>query len=168
MPREPRHNATLRSFENENQFFFVLFIGAGLMLISPKLNTPRGIRNNNPANLKKNGVDWLGLSEKQTDSTFYQFKEPKFGIRAAARVLKTYETHHYINTVRGIINRWAPTNENNTESYINHVASVLGVQPDQEISVNSYLVPLTEAIILHENGVQPYTMAQIVEGVSLA
>ena len=143
-------------------------IGAGLLMFSPKINAPRGIRNNNPGNLENNGIDWVGLSASQTDSRFYQFTEPKYGIRALARVLKTYESKYGLNTVRGIINRWAPDHENNTEAYVNHVASVLKVDPDQSIPVSAYLVPLTEAIILHENGMNPYSFDEIVEGVSLA
>lgn len=138
------------------------------MLISPKLTKPRGIRNNNAGNLENNGIQWLGLSPVQTDSRFYQFIEPKYGIRALARVLKNYQALHGINTAQGVIDRWAPPHENNTASYVAHVSSVLGVQKDQPINIDAYLVPLTEAIILHENGVQPYSMAEIVEGVSLA
>ncbi len=37
--------------------------------------TPRGVRNNNPGNIKKNNVRWLGLSEEQNDDTFFQFTD---------------------------------------------------------------------------------------------
>ena len=47
---------------------------------------PRGIRNNNPGNIKKNGVDWDGLSEEQTDNTFFQFDDPVYGIRALTKI----------------------------------------------------------------------------------
>tara|TARA_R110001599_G_scaffold287356_2_gene489915 strand:+ start:9600 stop:10061 length:462 start_codon:yes stop_codon:yes gene_type:complete len=152
----------------KNSFFFALAIGAGLLMYSKKLNLPRGIRNNNPGNLENNGIDWVGLSSTQTDSRFYQFSDPKYGIRALARTLKTYESSYGINTVEGIINRWAPPHENNTNSYIDHVASVLGVRRDQSFVVSLNLVPLVESIILHENGSNPYSMDQIVEGVLLA
>ena len=137
-------------------------------MLSPKLTLPRGIRNNNPGNLENNGINWVGLSSSQTDSRFYQFTDAKYGIRALARVLKTYERKYGLNTVEGIINRWAPAHENNTDSYIEHVSSVLGVRRDQPFDVSQNLVPLTEAIILHENGSNPYSMDKIVEGVMLA
>jgi hypothetical protein len=37
---------------------------------------PRGIRNNNPGNIKKNSVDWNGLvpEDEQTDNTFLYLK----------------------------------------------------------------------------------------------
>lgn len=138
------------------------------MMLSSKVSAPRGIRNNNPGNLENNGINWVGLSSSQTDSRFYQFTEPKYGIRALARVLKTYERQYGLNTVEGIINRWAPPHENNTDSYIDHVASVLGVKRNQPFDVSQNLVQLAEAIIIHENGVNPYPMDTIIDGVMMA
>ncbi|MFV1873479.1 MAG: structural protein [Oleiphilus sp.] len=138
------------------------------MMLSSKVSAPRGIRNNNPGNLENNGINWVGLSSSQADSRFYQFTEPKYGIRALARVLKTYESKYGLNTVEGIINRWAPDFENNTDAYIQHVSSVLGVKRSQPFDVSKNLVQLVEAIIIHENGSNPYSMDKIVEGVMLA
>lgn len=136
-------------------------------MVQTKLK-PRGIRNNNPGNLENNGIDWVGLSSAQNDPRFYQFSEPKYGIRALARTLKTYYEKYGINTIEGIVHRWAPAHENNTQSYISHVSQVLNVEPDQPFQVTAYLVPLAEAIIIHENGYNPYSMAEIEQGVSLA
>lgn len=149
------------------RFWLLGVIGIGGLLMLD-MSKPRGIRNNNPGNLEKNGIDWQGLSSTQTDPRFYQFQSPIFGIRALARVLKTYQSRHGINTVRGVIERWAPPFENNTDSYVSHVASVLGVLPDEPINVEAYLMPLAEAIIVHENGQNPYSMELIEKGVSLA
>ena len=151
------------------KFNYLMLVGVVLMLL-PRLqkDLPRGIRNNNAGNLENNGIDWEGLSSNQTDSRFYQFDSPVMGIRALARTLKTYQSKYNIVTVSDIIDRWAPPNENDTEAYKHHVASILGVNQYEVIDVNKYLVPLTESIILHENGVQPYPMSLIVEGVSLA
>lgn len=146
----------------------LVLLGLSLFMLSTSSKTPRGIRNNNPGNLEKNGIDWQGLSLVQDDSRFYQFATPVWGIRALARVLKTYESKYGLNTITDIINRWAPPHENNTESYINHVAQLLGVGPHEPFEVADKLVLLTEAIILHENGENPYSMDTIVEGVSLA
>jgi hypothetical protein len=139
-----------------------------VLVVTAIKQVPRGIRNNNAGNLEKNGIQWQGLADQQTDSRFYQFKTPVYGIRALARVLKTYADGHGINTVRGVIERWAPSHENNTDSYVNHVASVLGVNPDETINLHHYLMPLTEAIIIHENGYNPYSLELISEGVQLA
>ncbi|TMO20470.1 structural protein P5, partial [Pseudoalteromonas sp. S4492] len=70
-------------------------------------------------------------------------------------------------TVGEIINTWAPPHENNTTAYINSVASKLGVEPETRISRQEY-PELIAAIILHENGRQPYTMDTINAGVALA
>jgi hypothetical protein len=36
--------------------------------------TPRGIRNNNPGNLRRNSDPWQGLAERQGDVEFFTFK----------------------------------------------------------------------------------------------
>ena len=55
---------------------------------------PRGIRNNNPGNIRKSNVKWQGLAAEQTDGAFYQFTRPEYGIRALCRVAKK---HHEEN-----------------------------------------------------------------------
>lgn len=129
--------------------------------------TPRGIRNNNPGNIR-HGDKWQGLSAAQTDSDFCQFKTPEHGIRAMARILMNYERRYGLDTVRKIIGRWAPATENNTEAYVEHVARVLGVGTDQIISVADVLPDLVRVIIRHENGQNPYTSVQIANGVAMA
>lgn len=131
-------------------------------------NAPRGIRNNNPGNLENNGIAWQGLSAAQTDSRFYQFDSAEYGIRALARTLKTYNSKYGLNTVEQIINRWAPPHENNTVSYVDHVAKLLGVLPNEPININDHLVTLTRAIIEHENGLVPYDQETIKSGVMMA
>jgi hypothetical protein len=85
-----------------------------------------------------------------------------------ARVLTNYERLHGLNTVAGIIGRWAPPVENDTHSYVGAVARRLGVNPDEPIDLAAHLPALMAAIIHHENGRQPYTVAQIHEGISRA
>lgn len=129
---------------------------------------PRGIRNNNPGNIEYTGTEWQGLDDPKHDGRFMRFVDPVYGIRALARVLSNYQKLHGINTVRGIINRWAPPHENNTDSYINHVASYLGVGADEPINVTDHLQSLVTVITKHENGQQPYSNSQINEGISKA
>lgn len=144
-------------------------IGIGLLVLPQRgSDVPRGIRNNNPGNIRKSGSDWLGKIDNGTDAAFEQFSHPVYGIRALARTLSNYQRIHGLNTVREIINRWAPPVENKTGAYIEHVASVLGVRPDEHIDVTAHLVPLVTTIIRHENGVQPYSRSLIEQGVALA
>lgn len=81
---------------------------------------PRGIRNNNPLNIRK-GVSWHGLRDFATDKEFCEFKTMALGFRAAFLTLITYYTSHDCQTLEQIINRWAPPQENDTQSYIHHV-----------------------------------------------
>lgn len=129
--------------------------------------TPRGIRNHNPGNIR-HGNNWQGLSSEQHDSDFCTFTTPEYGIRAMCKILLTYERRHHLNTVRGIISRWAPPCENHTESYIQAVANALGVHPDTPINVAEELPALIPAIIHHENGKQPYDLITIKRGIHMA
>lgn len=80
---------------------------------------PRGIRNNNPGNIR-HGANWLGLNTngQDIDSSFCVFTAPVYGIRALAKVLINYKRIHGLNTVRQIVSRYAPPNENQTTAYI--------------------------------------------------
>lgn len=128
----------------------------------------RGIRNNNPGNIRHSATRWQGMSNQQTDPAFVQFEAPEYGIRALSKLLDTYATKYNLNTVRGIIARYAPASENNTAAYSAAVAGALGVSPDALIDVQARKAELVQAIIKHENGAQPYSIAQITTGVSMA
>jgi hypothetical protein len=119
---------------------------------------PRGVRNNNPGNLR-HGDDWQGLSASQGDAAFCQFDDPVYGLRALMRVLVNYRRKadaqgKRIVTIRQAINRWAPPNENNTNAYVNTVARRLGVDPDAPVDWSGVemLIGMARAIVTHENG----------------
>ncbi|MDP3859019.1 MAG: hypothetical protein Q8Q73_14800 [Stagnimonas sp.] len=137
------------------------------------LTSPRGIRNNNPGNLRP-GPAWLGLAAPASDGGpgggYARFTSPYYGIRALAINLRNYDKKHGLRTVRGVINRWAPPVENNTSAYVTAVAKALGVGPDATINTAdpAVLAKLVTAIIKHENGQQPYTDAEILTGVKAA
>ena len=95
--------------------------------------TPRGIRNNNPGNIK-HGDTWEG-EIKSTDRTFEQFKDAEHGIRAIGVLLRTYNTKYNLDTIDGIISRWAPKSENQTQNYINFVSKQLGVRPTTKLNL---------------------------------
>lgn len=118
---------------------------------------PRGVRNRNPGNLRK-GDDWRGLSEDQTDKDFCIFTAPLWGIRALVRVLLNYQRKRQLHTIRQIINRWAPPNENDTGAYVDAVTKHVHVIADSPVNLEDRVTMflLVEAIIQHENGIQPY------------
>ena len=130
----------------------------------------RGLRNNNPGNIRKSATKWQGMADDQPDPAFITFTTAQFGIRAMARILINYQDVHDINTVRGVVARWAPPVENDTGSYVDSVCQRTGFDADQQLNMQSYddLMPLVCAIILHENGKQPYPQAIIDEGLKLA
>lgn len=132
--------------------------------------TPRGIRNNNPGNIRHNSDPWQGLAERQSDVEFFTFKDPIYGIRALARTLIAYQDKHSLRSIRQILNRWAPPVENNTNAYVRAVATQTGFDADQSLDMHNFdqLKPLIEAIIQHENGQQPYSDTQLTKGLVLA
>ena len=141
-----------------------LFLSSGGLL---GWNMIRGLRNNNPGNLRRTSDNWQGLDLVQTDSEFFQFMNPKMGIRALAKTLRTYQDRHGLRTVRKIISRWAPSSENDTEAYIMSVAGQLDVNPSQILHRDKYLKPLVKAIIKHENGMNPYREVTINEAIAM-
>ncbi|HRD65706.1 MAG TPA: hypothetical protein PKY50_06075 [Candidatus Competibacter sp.] len=138
----------------------------------------RGIRNNNPGNIDRQpGVRWQGQSADQSgDSRFVVFDAPKWGIRAIARVLITYQDKRRakdgskIDTIREIVDRWAPPVENDTGAYAEHVAKLTQIGIDDTLDVYDYatLRALVAAIITHENGFNPYDADTLDAGLKLA
>lgn len=115
----------------------------------------RGLRNNNPGNLKRTKDAWQGKIPfpQSKDATFEQFKEIKFGIRAMLKDL-IHDINKGKNTVNALINEYAPSSENDTKAYILNVCKTLGVQPNQKLTmINSkFLVILARAIMKVELG----------------
>jgi hypothetical protein len=136
----------------------------GALILGGIMNTkPRGIRNNNAGNIRGSDLfTWKGEIGRD-DKDFVIFDTPENGLRALARTLRTYRNNHGINTIEGIIHRYAPPSENITSSYAEHAASALGLPLDATLSESDY-PDLMRVIIKHENGMQPYTDAQIMEG----
>lgn len=131
---------------------------------------PRGVRNNNPGNIRRTADPWQGLAPDQTDEVFFVFAQAKWGIRALARILITYQDKHGCRTVRDIVSRWAPATENDTRSYIAAVADACAVDPDQGIDVHRHAdaKALVEAIIAHECANYGYPASVIDAGMVLA
>lgn len=125
----------------------------GCVMILRDKQKPRGIRNNNPLNIRVSGDNWQGATGD--DGAFVQFDSPVKGVRAGARILKNYRDKYGLNSVSGIISRWAPPLENDTASYIKSVARKVLVDENQPLSESDY-PNLIRAMIYHENGIQPY------------
>ena len=100
-----------------------------------------------------------------TDHTFEQFTEMKWGVRAAFIVLRNYIKRHKQNTVRKIITRWAPQNENTTQAYIATVCQRANLKADEPISWDNtcQMIALLLAMCYVENG-REISLDDAVEG----
>lgn len=117
--------------------------------------TPRGIRNNNPLNIRI-GNTWLGEVPNPTDSDFEQFVSVRYGLRAAFVILRRYIRRYGRNTPAKIIRAWAPAVENNTQRYIEVVCKRSLIAPDEVIvyADKKTMVRLVKAMAFVECGVQ--------------
>lgn len=129
---------------------------------------PRGLRNNNPLNIRI-GNTWLGEKVNPTDNEFEEFVSLAYGVRAAFVILRRYIRRYKLNTVRLIVERWAPRAENETEKYIQFVCKDTGLMPDTAIqySDKNTMCKLVGAMAFIECG-QRIELSEIVKGYSLA
>lgn len=129
---------------------------------------PRGIRNCNPGNIRITKDKWQGLRPQQTDKSFFQFTEMKWGYRALIITLQNYHRRHGCRTIADYINRWAPPSENNTGGYISRVCKEMEVPNSYVPNVDDKdtMCAFAAAISQVENGV-PAVMADIEAGWNL-
>ena len=137
------------------------------------MNEPRGIRNNNPLNIRKSADRWKGqinvnVNDNDNNSSpsprrgdrgeakFCQFETMAYGWRAAFMLLHTYMSKYKLTTIRKIIYHWAPPNENNTAAYTNHVSYLAVLDPNQEIEFGNKftMLQIGRAMCQVENGLQ--------------
>lgn len=110
----------------------------------------RGIRNNNPGNIKT-GIAWQGMAGD--DGTFIIFADDTWGLRAMAKDLTTKINSDGLQTITDIITAYAPPSENNTAAYIAAVAADTGFDAEEQLQADQpTLHALIRAIANHENG----------------
>lgn len=123
---------------------------------------PRGIRNNNPLNIESGKFTQGQPGYTGSDGRFAQFSAPDQGQAAADKLLQVYAGKG-INTVAGIVNRWAPPSDNNpTPTYAATVAKQIGVDPNAPINIADPSVrqKIIGAMAQFENG-KPVQMAPV-------
>jgi predicted RNA methylase len=97
--------------------------------------TPRGIRNNNPLNIEAGAFAARTPGFMGSDGRFAQFESPEAGVAAADRLLSVYGQKG-INSISGVVNRWAPSSDgNDTGAYARFVSQKLGIEPDDPIDL---------------------------------
>ena len=159
---------------------------------------PRGIRNNNPLNIRRSKDQWQGLRAQQTDAQltsgrlssrsadskhasvcshydaeFCQFESLEYGWRAAFYLLtRTYYHKYRLFTIRAIINKWAPPQENLTATYIENVSRLTKIPPDEPIGIPSdqpeRWMAVGIAMAIQENGTESLDYFAMLRGWGLA
>ena len=114
---------------------------------------PRGVRTNNPGNIKDGPFARGMRGYVGTDGVNARFDSPDSGYAAMDKLLGVYDQKYGLNTVAGILGRWAPANAdgNDTGGYINYVAKRLGVDPNAPLTPEAR-ARLPEAMAYFENG----------------
>lgn len=137
---------------------------AGSLANARDCSIPRGIRNNNPGNLRVSGSQWKGkvplhlntdynCQTGQIVRSFEQFETWPLGVRALIVLLRGYIERDGLRTIQQIINKYAPPVENNTGSYVTRLASYAGISPTTPISFNKESMRrIVRGIALIENG----------------
>ena len=116
----------------------------------------RGLRNNNPGNIRLGNFRYKGERATSSDSAFRQFESVEWGYRAMFVLLHTYATKRGCRTLRAMINRYAPPTENFTEGYLRCVTNATHLSPDEPISTTdgAVMTAIVAAMSAVENGIK--------------
>jgi hypothetical protein len=117
----------------------------------------RGLKNNNPGNIRISATKYEGEIQPSQDKAFKQFAEMRYGYRAMFVLLYTYQKKHNLNTIRAMINRYAPPADNNdTSRYVQIVSNSAGIYADDKIDTKdrAAMTKIVSAMSFVENGVQ--------------
>ena len=130
-----------------------------------KKKETRGMRNNNLLNIRISTDKFQGEVQPSQDKEFKQFETAAYGYRAAFRILRTYINNYGLNTIRKIISRFAPANENHTENYIRVVSERSGIPADDPVYADSreMMIRIVAAMSFVENGVEA-KMSDVIQG----
>lgn len=128
----------------------------------------RGIRNNNPGNIKWSSANnWKGQTGKDAQG-FVIFDKVENGVRALSKLLDSYDKAG-VNTIEGIVRRYtAGDNAVIQGNYMAALEKAVGVKRDYKLNKYLHRIPLVAGIINFENGKQPWTIGEITLWSSLA
>lgn len=128
----------------------------------------RGLRNCNPGNIRRSRVRYRGEVVPSRDVEFKEFETMAYGYRAMFVLLDTYRRRYGLITIRQMLSRYAPPEENFTESYIRIVSQRTGIDADRRVNTRSAsdMIPIVRAMSEVENGVAAI-LEDVEEGWSL-
>lgn len=129
---------------------------------------PRGLRNNNPGNIRINSDLFQGEIRPSKDKSFKQFNTMAYGYRAIFKILSNYYRNYKLDTIRKMIGRWAPPKENHTEKYIQFVSDYAGIPADDPININDreQMIRIVAGMSRFENG-READMSDVITGWNL-
>ncbi len=116
---------------------------------------PRGLRNNNPGNLRITSIPWVGKLSKaeNTDGAFEQFRSLKWGLRAMILDVRS-KISKGLDTIEKLLSVYAPKLENDTANYARIVAQRSGLKTGQRLTATKEVLSrLVLAMIRVENGI---------------
>lgn len=117
---------------------------------------PRGIRNNNPLNLRHWG-------NAPIVGGYAQFATPQEGIDAAAKQLLRFQSRG-IDTLGGIAGAWAPAADgNDVAAYTADLVKQTGYGAGEHLDLRdpTVMASVVSAMVRHENGQNPYSRQMI-------
>ena len=102
----------------------------------------------NPGNLRPPG----------SSTGFAGFASDEAGVAAMARQIQIYGSRDHLDTVSGIVTKYAPPSENNTAAYIGDVSRKTGFAPGQHLDLGDKetMSQLIAAMISHEQSAGHY------------
>ncbi len=109
------------------------------------------------------------MKAQQSDAQFVQFESMEWGWRAAFWLLtRTYYHKYRLFTIRAIVQKWAPTIENNTKAYIHNVSRLTGINPNEPIGIPSEQpsrwIALGIAMAIQETGTESLNYFAMLRG----
>lgn len=113
---------------------------------------PRGLRNNNPLNIRRSADTFQGELQYNPDPDFKLFRTADWGYRAAFCILRTYLLHKGLKTISEVINRWCP--DATAGQYIKAVCQLTGFSATTILNFGDkeQMVTLVAAMSYVENG----------------
>lgn len=129
-------------------------------------NNSLGLRNHNPVNLRSASNE-TGKEYSEKSGYFSTFSSDEDGLAAASRQLFLYGDRGK-HTLQDVIKTFAPSKENNVQSYVDDVSRDSGFKPGENIDLHSpyVLERLLPAMIKHEQGTQPFSYDEVNKGIN--
>ncbi len=114
----------------------------------------RGLRNNNPGNIRRSKTRYEGEVRPSRDREFKEFCSMAYGYRAMFTLLHSYERRYGLSTIRSMLTRYAPPTENFTDGYIRFVSVRTGIAADAAIDTLNErdMIAIVRAMSEIENG----------------